>query len=571
MPTTQLSPAIKAQYFDTNGLPLAFGQIYTYTGGTSTPQSTYTDATGTATNTNPIILDASGRANIWLDIAFLYKFVVQNSLNVTQYTIDDISSNVNGPSVTSLIAGSGITISGATGDVIISTTAASAITEWVAGPTPTFLSSVTFSLTGDQTTLFNVGRRVKFSVSAGTVYGTILSSTYASVTTVTVIMDGIYVLDAGLSAVYYGMTSGTITSAPPAQFVNTTPTTTAAEFYPTFVSSDSPSALTQTLNVNSGITYNASTHTLSTTLFSGNAATQTVSDNTTKLATTQFVQEAKKVLVIRQITSTQTYTPVSTVREMWVMINGSTGGQGDYVFCCGVGGPGYSEKYFSDPYGFNGSYTCTIGAAGVGGLATGVGGTGGTTSFGTLGNVTPIMTVTGSTGSTWNVAGTGGVGSGGTFNATGGTGGAAPSSSGGGGGSGSRAGNGYAGGAGLNGGAPGGGGGTGGVGGTGTYSAGGAGGIAATTANAAAFILPTVLFECSGNVQIFSAGADGSISSSNAGAGASGAVGFSSIAPYTLLNHGTYANGGGVIPYPSGTGYGAAGQAAFITIIEQHY
>jgi hypothetical protein len=72
-------------------------------------------------------------------------------------------------------------------------------------------------------------------------------------------------------------------------------------------------------------------------------------------------------------------------------------------------------------------------------------------------------------------------------------------------------------------------------------------------------------------VQIFSAGADGSISSSSGGAGASGAVGFSSIAPYTLLNHGTYSNGGGVIPYPSGTGYGAAGQAAFITIIEQHY
>src|SRR5690606_10239699 len=41
--------------------------VYTYQPGTSTPKATYTDHTGTTPNTNPIVLDARGEANIWWD------------------------------------------------------------------------------------------------------------------------------------------------------------------------------------------------------------------------------------------------------------------------------------------------------------------------------------------------------------------------------------------------------------------------------------------------------------------------------------------------------------------------
>ena len=59
---------------------------------------------------------------------------------------------------------------------------------------PTYVSATSFTLSGDQTLTYTVGRRLKFTVTAGTVYGRILSSVFGALTTVTVIMDGTQVL-----------------------------------------------------------------------------------------------------------------------------------------------------------------------------------------------------------------------------------------------------------------------------------------------------------------------------------------------------------------------------------------
>lgn len=67
--------------------------------------------------------------------------------------------------------------------------------------TPSYASANSFTMTGDQTAEFQAGRRARFSVTAGTVYGTILSSVYGSLTTVMMSMDGTTALDAGLSSV----------------------------------------------------------------------------------------------------------------------------------------------------------------------------------------------------------------------------------------------------------------------------------------------------------------------------------------------------------------------------------
>jgi len=91
------SPVAKQQFFGVNGAPLASGCIFTYISTTSTPQATYQDYTGTAVNTNPIILDSGGFANIWLTNN-TYRFVlvsaggVNCASGVTQYTIDGISA-----------------------------------------------------------------------------------------------------------------------------------------------------------------------------------------------------------------------------------------------------------------------------------------------------------------------------------------------------------------------------------------------------------------------------------------------------------------------------------------------
>lgn len=75
--------------FDSNGKPLVGGKLFTYAAGTTTPQLTYTDASGVTPNPNPVILDATGSARVFLSGA-TYKFVLQNSFGVQQWSADNI-------------------------------------------------------------------------------------------------------------------------------------------------------------------------------------------------------------------------------------------------------------------------------------------------------------------------------------------------------------------------------------------------------------------------------------------------------------------------------------------------
>lgn len=91
-----------------------------------------------------------------------------------------------------------------------------AVTQWaIFGGTPTFISSNVFTLVGNQTTTFEVGRRLEFVVSSGRVYGTILTSVFGTVTTITMVMDSSKVLDSGLTQVSYGLITASNTSLPP--------------------------------------------------------------------------------------------------------------------------------------------------------------------------------------------------------------------------------------------------------------------------------------------------------------------------------------------------------------------
>ena len=55
------------QFSDADGHPYAGGKLFTYITATTTPKLTWSDIGGTAANTNPIILDAAGRAVIFGD------------------------------------------------------------------------------------------------------------------------------------------------------------------------------------------------------------------------------------------------------------------------------------------------------------------------------------------------------------------------------------------------------------------------------------------------------------------------------------------------------------------------
>ena len=79
MPTVTLSPVFRQQFFGNDGNPLSGGKLFSYLAATTTKTPTYTDSTGGAANTNPIVLDFRGEANIWIEPNKGYKFVLAPS------------------------------------------------------------------------------------------------------------------------------------------------------------------------------------------------------------------------------------------------------------------------------------------------------------------------------------------------------------------------------------------------------------------------------------------------------------------------------------------------------------
>ena len=80
------------QFLDNNGDPAAGFKLYTYAADSTTNQATYSDAALSVANANPIVLDANGRATVFL-ADLTYKFVLKNAAaDATIWSQDDISS-----------------------------------------------------------------------------------------------------------------------------------------------------------------------------------------------------------------------------------------------------------------------------------------------------------------------------------------------------------------------------------------------------------------------------------------------------------------------------------------------
>jgi hypothetical protein len=182
----------KPQFVDGNGNPAVGYKLFSYAAGSSTKQNTYTDSTGNSANTNPIVLNSLGQptTEIWFTEGSSYKLVLAPA-NDTDPPASAIWS------VDNLLGINDASIS---------------IDQWIAsGVTPTYVNATQFTLPGDQTTEFQVNRRIKATVTAGTVYGYISASVFGALTTVTVVLDS-GTLDSGLSAVQLGLITPTNTS-----------------------------------------------------------------------------------------------------------------------------------------------------------------------------------------------------------------------------------------------------------------------------------------------------------------------------------------------------------------------
>jgi hypothetical protein len=174
--TAALTPPPKIQFFANDGTPLVGGKLYSYAAGTTTPLATYTTYAGTVANTNPVILDSRGEADVWLDSA-LYKLALYDADNALIWTVDNISS-INSGIFNGPVSGTTGTFSGAL------TAASGAFSGPVSGTTGTF-SGVLYAPAG---------------ASMGAVLGT--TGAFSSTLNVT----GVSTLTAG--AVVQGLTVG---------------------------------------------------------------------------------------------------------------------------------------------------------------------------------------------------------------------------------------------------------------------------------------------------------------------------------------------------------------------------
>jgi hypothetical protein len=146
------------------GAPCAGCKLSTFAAGTTTPLATYTDATGISVNTNPITLDASGGAFIWVGTNS-YKFVLKDTLGATIWTVDQVNAGnlfpcgtngaiqiANGPG-TGLTCDTSITINTTNHTLNVGTLPANYVTIGALG-TPT---SWTFDTTSPATALASLG------------------------------------------------------------------------------------------------------------------------------------------------------------------------------------------------------------------------------------------------------------------------------------------------------------------------------------------------------------------------------------------------------------------------------
>lgn len=200
MPTVNPSAfGPKPFWVDSAGNPSVSYKLFMYAAGsTSTKQNSYTNSTGSVANTNPIILNALGQTpnELWWDASLIYKVVLAPSTDTDPptnpvWTVDNLQG---------MNSGSGTT----------------AANEWVlySASAIAFVNASSFTLVGNQTLTFHIGRRLQLMTSAGFVYGRITNSVFAASTTITVQMDGSQVLDSGLSAVYYSILSNNVLSLP---------------------------------------------------------------------------------------------------------------------------------------------------------------------------------------------------------------------------------------------------------------------------------------------------------------------------------------------------------------------
>lgn len=96
----------KVQLFDKDtGDFLSLGKVYVYEPGTTTAKTSYTTSALSVANANPVILDAYGRAEIW--VSGNAKFLIQDANGGSEYEVDNYNRDESGSSTVYNLAANG--------------------------------------------------------------------------------------------------------------------------------------------------------------------------------------------------------------------------------------------------------------------------------------------------------------------------------------------------------------------------------------------------------------------------------------------------------------------------------
>jgi hypothetical protein len=94
-----LAPLLVQRFVDNNGEALIGGLLYSYAAGTSVPIATYTDSTGGTANSNPVVANARGEANVWINPILSYKFVLTDQYGSLIWSVDNVALFAGGGGV----------------------------------------------------------------------------------------------------------------------------------------------------------------------------------------------------------------------------------------------------------------------------------------------------------------------------------------------------------------------------------------------------------------------------------------------------------------------------------------
>ena len=186
-----LSPIGNDQVKKPDGSLAVGWRLRAFVPGTIVPAPLWGAREGFVLQPDPIVLNALALPDlpIFIEIGVGYDFVLYDDLGVEIYRWPSVSvGELVNPAL---------------------------LNEWIPGTFPTFVSATSFSVSTDQRSTYQVGRRVRLGTGTGPITATVTQARFANgLTNITVVVDRGAALVAPLTSVDYGLLTATQSSIP---------------------------------------------------------------------------------------------------------------------------------------------------------------------------------------------------------------------------------------------------------------------------------------------------------------------------------------------------------------------